>query len=43
MVLATGKLVLNVDALAGNQSVSEYAQPTLWGWLDARGHNCGRR
>jgi hypothetical protein len=36
MVLAAGKLVLNVDAQAGNQSVSEYAQPTLWGWLDAR-------
>ena len=36
MVLAAGKLVLNVDAQAGNQSASEYAQPTLWGWLDAR-------
>ena len=36
MVLAAGKLVLNVDTQAGNQSASEYAQPTLWGWLDAR-------
>jgi hypothetical protein len=36
MVLAAGKLVLNVDAQAGNQSASEYAQPALWGWLDAR-------
>jgi hypothetical protein len=36
MVLAAGKLVLNVDAQAGNQSASEHAQPTLWGWLDAR-------
>ena len=36
MVLAAGKLVLNVDAQAGNQMASEYAQPTLWGWLDAR-------
>jgi hypothetical protein len=36
MVLAAGKLVLNVDTQAGNQSASEYAQPALWGWLDAR-------
>jgi hypothetical protein len=36
MVLAAGKLVLNVDAQAGNQSASEYAQPTLLGWLDER-------
>jgi hypothetical protein len=36
MVLAAGKLVLNVDAQAGNQSASEYAQPALRGWLDAR-------
>ena len=36
MVLAAGKLVLNVDTQAGNQSASEYAQPTLFGWLDAR-------
>gem|GEM_PF-4553153 len=35
-VLAAGKLVLNVDAQVGNQTASEYAQPTLWGWLDAR-------
>ena len=36
MVLAAGKLVLNVDTQAGNQSASEYAQPTLFAWLDAR-------
>ena len=36
MVLAAGKLVLNVDVLAGNQTASQYAQPTLWGWLEAR-------
>ena len=36
MVLAAGKLVLNIDTQAGNQSASEYAQPTLWGWLDSR-------
>ena len=36
MVLAAAKLVLNVDVQAGNQTASEYAQPTLWGWLDAR-------
>lgn len=29
MVLAAGKLLLNVDTQAGNQSASEYAQPTL--------------
>jgi hypothetical protein len=36
MVLAPGKLVLNVDTQAGNRAASEYAQPTLVGWLDAR-------
>lgn len=36
MVLALAKLVLNVDVLAGNQTASQYAQPTLWGWLEAR-------
>jgi hypothetical protein len=36
MVLAAAKLVLNVDVQAGNQTASEYAQPTLWGWLEAR-------
>ena len=36
MVLAPGKLVLNVDTQAGDQSASVYAQPTLWGWLEAR-------
>jgi len=33
MVLAAAKLVLNVDVQAGNLTASEYAQPTLWGWL----------
>jgi hypothetical protein len=33
---SAAKLVLNVDVQAGNQTASEYAQPVLWGWLDAR-------
>lgn len=36
MVLAAAKLVLNVDVQAGNQTASQYAQPTLWGWLESR-------
>jgi hypothetical protein len=36
MVLAAAKLVLNVDVQAGNLTASEYAQPTLWGWLEAK-------
>jgi hypothetical protein len=36
MVLAAAKLVLNVDVQGGNLTASEYAQPTLWGWLEAR-------
>jgi hypothetical protein len=36
MVLAAAKLVLNVDVQAGNLTASEYAQPTLWGWLASR-------
>ena len=36
MVLAAAKLVRNVDVQAGNLTASEYAQPTLWGWLEAR-------
>lgn len=36
MVLAAAKLVLNVDVQAGNLTASEYAQPTLWGWLESR-------
>jgi len=28
--------VLNVDVQAGNLTASEYAQPTLWGWLESR-------
>ena len=40
MVLAPGKLVLNVDTQAGDQSASVYAQPTHFflrgGWLEAR-------
>jgi hypothetical protein len=42
MVLAAAKLVLNVDVLGGNQTASAYAQPTLWGWLEARERNRGR-
>lgn len=33
---SAAKLVLNVDVQAGNLTASEYAQPILWGWLDAR-------
>jgi hypothetical protein len=36
MVLSAAKLVLNVDVQAGNLTASEYTQPTLWGWLEAR-------
>lgn len=36
MVLAAAKLVLNVDVQAGNLTASEYAPPTLWGWLESR-------
>jgi hypothetical protein len=36
MVLSAAKLVLNVDVQAGNLTASEYAQPTLWGWLESR-------
>lgn len=36
MLFSAAKLVLNVDVQAGNQMASAYAQPTLWGWLDAR-------
>jgi hypothetical protein len=36
MVLAAAKMVLNVDVQAGNRTASEYAQPTLWGWLESR-------
>lgn len=35
MLLSAAKVVLNVDVQAGNQMPSTYAQPTLWGWLDA--------
>jgi hypothetical protein len=36
MLFSAAKLVVNVDVQAGNQTASQYAQPTLWGWLDAR-------
>jgi hypothetical protein len=29
--------MLNVDMQAGNQSATEYARPTLCGWLDTGG------
>ena len=35
-LFSSAKLVLNVDVQAGNQTASEYAQPVLWGWIDAR-------
>ena len=35
-LIAKLRMVLNVDVHAGNQTASEYAQPGLWGWLDAR-------
>ena len=36
MVLTAARLVLNVDAEAGNRIASSYAQPSLWGWLESR-------
>lgn len=36
MVLSAAKLVLNVDAEAGNHSASSYGLEGIWGWLDAR-------
>lgn len=36
MLFSAAKLVLNVDVQAGNLIASQYAQPTLWGWLEAR-------
>jgi len=36
VLCAAAKLVLNVDVQVGNQTASEYAQPVLWGWLNAR-------
>jgi hypothetical protein len=36
MVLTAAKLVLNVDAEAGNRIASAYGQPSLWGWLESR-------
>lgn len=34
--LATVLPCNTVDVQAGNQTANEYAQPVLWGWLDAR-------
>ena len=36
MVLTAAKLVLNVDARAGNRIASTYSQPSLRGWLESR-------
>jgi len=36
MLFSAAKLVLNVDVQAGNLVASQYAQPTLWGWREAR-------
>lgn len=36
MLFSAAKLVVNVDVQAGNRMASQYAQPTLWGWLEAR-------
>lgn len=35
MAMTAAKLVMNVDAEAGNRIASAYAQPTLWGWLES--------
>lgn len=35
-MIAKARLVLNVDVHPGNQTASEYAQPGLWEWLEAR-------
>lgn len=34
--IAALRMVLNVDVQAGNQTAPAYAQPGLWGWIDAR-------
>jgi hypothetical protein len=36
ILFIAAKLVVNVDVQAGNRMASQYAQPTLWGWLEAR-------
>ena len=36
MVLTKAKLVLNVEAQAGNQIASTYVQSSFWGWLESR-------
>lgn len=36
MVLSLARLVLNVDAEAGNHTASTYGSDGIWGWLDAR-------
>lgn len=36
MVLSAARLVLNVDAEAGNHTASAYGSDGIWGWLDAR-------
>jgi hypothetical protein len=34
--IAAIRMVLDVEVQAGNQTASQYAQPGLWAWLDAR-------
>lgn len=36
MLIASLRMVLNVDVTAGDQTAPCYAQAGLWGWLDAR-------
>jgi hypothetical protein len=36
MLFSAAKLVVNVDVQAGNRMASQYAQPMLWGLLEAR-------
>ena len=39
MILTAAKLVLNVDAMAGNETASAYSRDGIFGWLDARDRN----
>src|SRR4051794_40941505 len=34
--IAAIRLILEVEVQAGNRTASQYAQPGLWAWLDAR-------
>jgi hypothetical protein len=35
-IIASIRMVLEVEVQAGNQTASQYAQPGLWAWLEKR-------